>query len=274
MSIQELIAEAGERLTPTDRRVAEAVLEDPTLLAFGTVSDLATRVDTSRPSIVRFAMRLGFEGYADLQSWARDRVTEQLSIPSQRIRRGERGASPSRSAIEGAFAHALACLDAETLGRLAVPIASARRVWIVSGETSLAGAYALHSGLSMARADVRLVRDQSTGRDLASAGDGDAAVVIDFERYRSHAVNAARLLADAGVTIVAITDSPLSPLVPIASCWCELRVPAVGPFDSALPAVLAAELIVERVVELSPERTRERLDRLETLWRKTGTFVG
>ena len=41
--------------------IAEAVLAEPTLLAFGTVSDLADRVGTSRPTIVRFANKLGFK---------------------------------------------------------------------------------------------------------------------------------------------------------------------------------------------------------------------
>jgi DNA-binding MurR/RpiR family transcriptional regulator len=59
----ELIAAAGDDLTPTERRVAEAVIDDPSLLAFGTVADLARQVGTSRPSVVRFAVKLGFAGY-------------------------------------------------------------------------------------------------------------------------------------------------------------------------------------------------------------------
>ena len=60
MSIQDLIATVGSRLTPTERRLARLVSDDPTLLAFGTVSDLAARADTSHPSVVRFAAKLGF----------------------------------------------------------------------------------------------------------------------------------------------------------------------------------------------------------------------
>ena len=81
MSIEERIAAVGVRLTPTERRIAQNVLEDPTLLAFGTVSDLAARAKTSRPSIVRFATKLGFEGYTDLQSWVRERVSDRLATP-------------------------------------------------------------------------------------------------------------------------------------------------------------------------------------------------
>ena len=86
MTLQDLIAGVGDRLTPTERRIAEIVSGEPTLLAFGTVSDLAERARTSRPSIVRFATKLGFSGYTELQSWVREAVSKQLSSPSARIR--------------------------------------------------------------------------------------------------------------------------------------------------------------------------------------------
>lgn len=273
MTIQDLIASASERLTPTERRIAEVVLEDPTRLAFGTVSDLASAVDTSRPSIVRFATKLGFEGYPDLQSWVREQVSRQLSRPSQRIRQKDSDAGPIRLAIEDAITRAFDTLTIERLDALATPIAGARRVWILSGETSMAGARVLQSGLSMVRPDVTLVEEHATGRELSGAETGDAAVVFDFARYRRNSITAARALHERGVTIVAITDGPLSPLAALTSTWCELKVPAVGPFDSAVPAVLAAELIVARVVPRLGEPARERIDRLESLWQATGTFL-
>ena len=67
----DLIAAVSSELTPAERRIAQAVLAEPTLLAFGTVSDLAGRVGTSRPTIVRFATKLGFSGYSQLQRQVR-----------------------------------------------------------------------------------------------------------------------------------------------------------------------------------------------------------
>ncbi len=273
MAIKDLIASASERLTPTERRIAEVVLADPTLLAFGTVSDLATRVSTSRPSIVRFATKLGFEGYTDLQAWVRDGVSRQLSSPSERIRHPGDGRDSVRLALEGAIRHAFDALDRERLATLAAPLVSAARVWILSGETSLAGAHVLQSGLSMVRSDVHVVLEHSVGRDLSGATERDAAVVFDFARYRRYAVTAARTLAELGVSIVAITDGPLSPLAALTPHWCELRVPAVGPFDSSVPAVAAAELIVAEVVRELGDSARDRIDRLESLWQATGTFL-
>lgn len=273
MSIQDLIASMSERFTPTERRIAEIVLQDPTLLAFGSVSDLARRVGTSRPSIVRFAAKLGFRGYSELQQQARQGVSRQLSRPSQRIRHHDGSVAPARAAIEAAVHAVFEALDEDRLAALAAPLVRARKVWILSGETSMAGAHALHSGLAMVRPDVRLVEEHATGRDLSSASSEDAAVAIDFARYRSASVKAARALARLGVSLVAITDGPLSPLASLTRNWCELKIPAVGPFDSSIPAVTAAELLVARVAGELRETASQRIDRLESLWQATGTFL-
>jgi DNA-binding MurR/RpiR family transcriptional regulator len=272
LSIEERIAAVGDRLTPTERRIAQIVLDDPTLLAFGTVSDLATRVETSRPTIVRFATKLGFEGYADLQRWVRQGVARKLAVPGQRIRRPRGQHTQVSRDIEQAIHRTFAVLDHASLARLATPLIGAQRIWILSGETSRAGAHVLLSGLSMIRDGVHLVDQHNFGRDLSGATDRDAAVIFDFARYRRSSIFAARALVDLGVDLVAITDSPLSPLASLTGSWCELNVPAVGPFDSSLPAVLAAELLVLEIVEELGDTLLPRIDRLEQLWQQTETF--
>jgi DNA-binding MurR/RpiR family transcriptional regulator len=273
MSITNLIASFNERLTPTQRSIAEAVLDDPMLLTFGTVSALADRVGTSHASIVRFANKLGFDGYSELQKSVREAASQQLTSPSHRVRHQEESVAPNQFKIEGAMHAAFEVLDDTCLASMALPIVSAPNVWILSGETSMAGAHALCSGLSMIRPNVRLVQEHSTGRDLCGAMKGDVAVVFDFSRYRRNSVIAARTLADLGVTIVAITDGPLSPLSSLAQIRCELEVPAIGPFDSSVPAVIASELLVARVVSELRDEASDRLDRLEIFWQATDTFL-
>jgi len=272
VSIDDRIASVGDRLTPTERRIVNAIHDDPTLLAFGTVSDLAKRVQTSRPSIVRFATKLGFEGYVELQRQVREDVAQQLGTPGQRIRRPTGELDDVHHDVEDAFKASLAALNPATLRRLATPLVDAERIWILSGETSRAGAHALVSGLSMVRDGVHLVEQHNLGRDLSGATEADAAVVFDFARYRRSTVLAARAFADLGVTLVAITDGPLSPLASLTEHWCELSVPAIGPFDSSMPAVLASELIIANVVDHLQPDVRERIDRLEKLWEVTDAF--
>jgi DNA-binding MurR/RpiR family transcriptional regulator len=272
-STLDLIAAVSSELTPTERRIAEAVLAEPTLLAFGTVSDLADRVGTSRPSIVRFANKLGFQGYTPLQQHVRSDLSQQLSRPRDRIRRDDKTAPPVRDVIDSGIASVLDAFEDGRVAELATPVAWAEKVWILSGETSQAGAHALHSGLSMVRPRVRALEEHSFGTDLSDAGPQDVAVVIDFSRYRRQVVTAARVFANAGVSIVAITDSPLSPLVELADTWCQIEVPAIGPFDSSAPAVAICELLVARVAQELKDDAKNRIDRIEALWEDTETFI-
>jgi len=272
-STLDLVAAVSGELTPTERRIAKAVLAEPTLLAFGTVSDLAGRVGTSRPSIVRFATKLGFDGYSQLQQHVRSSLSHRLSRPSERIRSGGAMSVSARVAINDAISSVFDALDGDRLGEIVAPVVRAEKVWIISGETSQAGAHTLHSGLSMVRPGVRLLDEHSIGTDLSDAGSRDAVVVIDFIRYRRQVTTAARAFADAGVTVVAITDSPLSPLVELSATWCQIEVPAIGPFDSSVSVVAMCELLVAKVAQDLHDDATNRIDRIEALWEETEAFL-
>ena len=272
-TVAELIARAGGELTPTERRIAEVVASEPTLLAFGTVSELAGRIGTSRPSIVRFANKLGFDDYASLQTVARRRVEDDLSRPRDRIRRDPSEGPSALDELVGGFESAAATVERGEIRAIAERAAAAGSVWIVSGETSMAGAHALRSGLSMIRPRVHLIEEHSAGRDLVDAGPGDLAIVIAFYRYRNSSVAAAEALVGQGVPLAAVTDSPLFPLAASAEVLCQVSVPAVGPFDSSVPAVVVAELVVADVAVLVQAEAKQRVDRLEALWAATETFM-
>jgi len=262
-----------DRLTPTERRIAAAIVAEPTLLAFGTVSDLAHHVGTSRPSIVRFAAKLGFTGYPALQQSARAGLSQRLSTPSDRVRGDRLTSAGDLRALTAALAPLEAIVESGLIGGLAPRIAAATAVWIATGETSKASAHALESGLGIIRADVHLLEDHSIGRALASAGPDDIALISDFSRYRRSAVVAAQALRAHSVPIVAITDGPLSPLAAFADTLIELSVPAVGPFDSSVSSVALAELIVAEVARVDLATVQKRIDRTEELWTVTGTFL-
>src|SRR5258706_15945711 len=57
----------GVRLTPVQRRIAQCLLERPGTAAFLSSNELATLAEVSQPSVTRFAMALGFDGYPSLR---------------------------------------------------------------------------------------------------------------------------------------------------------------------------------------------------------------
>lgn len=276
-SLDELVGSAGDRLTRTDRRIAALILQDPTKLAFGTVADLASQAETSGPSIVRFAAKLGFDGFSALQDHARRVMSAQLARPTDRVVGAERVGA--QGVVAEATEHAVASIDSGSaafesgaLHRMGTTIANAESVYILSGEIGKAGANILASALGLIRPNVVLVERSNFDVGLATAGPSDVAVVLDFMRYKRWVVETAGLLSDRGVQLLAITDNALSPLASMSSQWIGVSVPAVGPFDSSISVVMTAEILVAEVARQMLPDVKQRLDDVEALWMSTGHF--
>ena len=74
---------------------------------------------------------------------------------------------------------------------------------------------------------------------------GDAVLAVSFAPYAPETVGVVRDASDRGVPIVAITDAPLSPLVPVASVCFEVEDAAVTGFRSLTATMcLAVSLVV------------------------------
>src|SRR2546423_14977071 len=62
----------GVRLTPTQRRIAQCLLERGARAAYLSSGELATLAGGSQPSGTRFAMALGYDGYPAFRRALRD----------------------------------------------------------------------------------------------------------------------------------------------------------------------------------------------------------
>ncbi len=281
--IDDRIASRRDSLTPTERRLAATLVDDPTTWAFSTVAELAEAVGTSGPTVVRFAVALDFAGFGELQGQVRSDLTRRLRRPIDRLR-GTVGddTSPSDNgpldpaAALDAIAATFEQLDDDRVDAIVHSLADAEeRVWIVASESSSPVAHLLATNLGLLRPGVVHLTGSgpSTGAAIADSSDRDAAVVVDFPRYEQAVVHLASALAERGVKVNALTDGPLSPLVDVATAWCRVVVPPVGPFDSAAPTIALAEVIIARVAARVGGRAAERLDAVERRWADDGVFV-
>lgn len=272
--LSRLLASKHDRFTKTERRIAVKVTEDPTLIAFGTVVEVADSVSASGPTVVRFAVKLGFSGFTELQEFVQAGMTKQLTRPVERFRHGGNSTVlESARNFEASIRSVVEAASDERLSSASEAIVGAKSVWVASGETSRVGAHALVAALRTVRPGVRLVDDFLTGIDLVEAGPGDVVVVFDFERYRASIIQTATMMVEAGVDLIAITDGPLSPLANLTKDWFGISIPAVGPFDSSVPAVAMAELLAASVAARSAGDVERRLERAEHVWQGLGTYL-
>ena len=86
VEVADRIGRTSTSLTTAERRVAEVVLANPQLVAFGTVADLAEGAGSGAATVVRLATKLGFEGFSALQASVQQDLANQLRPAAERIR--------------------------------------------------------------------------------------------------------------------------------------------------------------------------------------------
>src|SRR5258705_2278462 len=88
--VMEELRRRYDRLTQSQKRIAEYIVEHSQAVAFSTVDQMAAQLDVNPSTIVRFTYRLGLNGFPDLQERMRELVRGQLSRNRDPIHEGPR----------------------------------------------------------------------------------------------------------------------------------------------------------------------------------------
>jgi DNA-binding MurR/RpiR family transcriptional regulator len=278
MGVVDRIMEHAERLTSTERKVAEVLADEPQTIAFGTVAQVAQRAGTSGPSVVRLAVKLGYDGFVGLQADVQSELARQLGPARERIRQRPPTDLLARvQAAEQDNIHAtLAGIGAPTLDRTIARLSDRHhRIWVLPAEMTLPIATVLSNQLGQLRDGVALVAgsEVSVSRSLAGLEPRDTVVAVDVRRYERSLVGLTRWAAERGADIVAMTDSPLSPLVAGAAEIFFISAQGVGPFDSVTGGVALANVLVAGVAARLRQTAPSRLDAIEAAWSAVSALV-
>jgi DNA-binding MurR/RpiR family transcriptional regulator len=278
MEVAERITESGTNLTPAERRVADVVLQRPQLVAFGTVAELASEAGSGAATVVRLAAKLGFDGFTSLQDAVQAELAHRLRPAAERIRQPVapdvvgRTMATELNNVQSTLEQA----DREAFGRAVAALSSrTARVAVLSGEASAGIAHQAVGELSLLREGVELVvgTEVAVVRAIALLGPGDACLVIDLRRYDRWVLEAARLAGERGVTLIALTDSALSPLALEADASFTVVAASAGPFDSHVATLALLNAMVAAVADRLRTSATDRLDRIEAAWRSAGALI-
>ena len=265
-------------LTQSQKRIAEAIVENPEFVAFATVDKLSARLGIASSTIVRFAYRLGLDGYPELQERVRELVRS-------RFRGADEGAGDENAVAhlgQGTAAaslrhdldnlrHTIADLDGATIEKAIGLLTAAPRVFFTGGLASKALAdYAAHT-LNRLRGNVRMLSTDDASADILEMTADDVLVVISFPPYASQTLQVLKAARSRDVTIVGITDSPISPLGEV-DVTLSARVSGIGPQNSLVAPVAVVNVLLNGVAEKSPG-SADRYRQIFGLFDEWNSFV-
>lgn len=255
MSIQSTIQAKAGLYAPSMRRVAEAILQRPTVVMEKTISELAVQCETSETTIVRFCRTLGLTGYVQLRLALANEIgreTGQSGADNQHNTDIEESDSLSVMVAKIAFAETLcisetlASVDIDVLEKVVSAIDGA-------GRTTMFGVSS--SGLSAADLQAKLLRigrvafafidshDAVTSTALLSAGD--VAIAFSHRGTTIEALHFLRSASEAGATTVAVTNNATSPLAQQADLSLLTTVRETRFRSGAMASRIAQLMIVD-----------------------------
>jgi DNA-binding MurR/RpiR family transcriptional regulator len=272
-----------DELTNSQKRIAEAIVEDPEFIAFATVDEVGTKLGLNPSTIVRFAYRLGLEGYIDLQNRVRARVRAQLARSEQIGSENSRSATAhlKGTVFASSFEHdisilqrTVAQLGTEELLRAVDALVRARRIYLAGGFASYGIAQYMALALSRIRGETLLLGPSEDEAALVlQVTREDALIAFTFPPYASRTLRVVQQVKSQGATAIAITDSPISPAGQLVDIVLPVLSSGISTQNSHVPALAVANALLNAVVAEMPTTALDRYRRVMQLMNNGDAFL-
>ena len=272
-----------DEMTPQVRKAAIYVVENPQDIGFSTVREIAEAADVKPNTMVRMARQAGFEGFDDLREHFREEIRAGEGAFSDRARwlqdiqkRGEMGAlyaEMAQSALQNVQA-TFAATNESDLRAAAKTIWKSRNVFSLGVGVNHANASNFTYLASTGMTDFQTVpRPGSTSvDDLAWADHRDALIAITCSPYRTEVVEAVHVAKKQGVNIIAISDSPASPIIRMASHGFVVSTETPQFFPSSVSTTALLETLLSFVIAMSSEEVAGRVEKFHKRRHELGLY--
>jgi DNA-binding MurR/RpiR family transcriptional regulator len=257
----------AHRLSPTQRRVAQHMLDSLPDVAFASTVDIAEAAGVSQPTVTRIATTLGFSGYAEFRSAARERVLS--SSPTDRPSPGIGGGPAAALAGELDNLHAVEeTIASDAMVRAVDLLTGTRPLGVVGLRVSSPLAQYFGHLAQKVLPDVRVLDNGASVHDAVTELhlDGATAVlVIVMPRHPEATVQALAHARSLGLATVGIVDTPLVPFVDLLDVALVAPVGTDLVFDSHAAVVTLSIALLDALARREPRRTQARLEAHEEL---------
>ena len=252
--LQELIKSRYPQMSKRLKQVAKLVLENPSLVAFETKAVISEKIDVPPSTLIRFSSALELNGFNEIKQIIKEDKLQNTSNYSNRIKlmRDQhdwhsdelmpRFAKANRDALR----HLESSINREDIQTAIELMSKARHIFLLgNGRAHTISTY-LHYALNHIDKKVFLIN--GTGgmfnEQMSNVERGDLLLAISYSPYSSNTCELAAKAANRGVTVLSITDSPISPLANTSQHSFIVQEARVDAFRSLSATLLLSQVLV------------------------------
>lgn len=279
--IAQRIRNIYSQLSKGHKKIASAVLYDYDKIAYLTAGRLGLRVGVSESTVVRFAYELGYEGYGEfqhaVQELVRTRLTlnQRIDVTKERMLRGdiiENVMTQDMNKIRHTFEH----LDRDSFFGAANAIIGAKNIYVLGARSSDTLAQLLSYNLSLIYDNVHHIKPMSTAEvfeQMLTISADDVLIAFSFPRYSSKMVNAVKYARQKGASVIAFTDSNISPIADHAKYLLLAQGDMASFMDSFVAPISIINALIIHITQKQEKEIRQRFDQLEKVWEEYEVYT-
>ncbi|MDD6611199.1 MurR/RpiR family transcriptional regulator [Butyricicoccus sp.] len=256
------------------RLIAKYIIEHYDKAAFLTASKLGATVGVSESTVVRFATELGYGGYPQLQKALQEMIRNKLTavqrmeVTSDRMGDQDILRSVLSSDIDK-IRMTLDEIDRSSFEAAVEAILHARNIYIlgVRSSASLSGFLGFYFNLMFD--NVKLIHTNSVSEifeQILRVGDGDVVLGVSFPRYSKRTLKALEYSKKSGATVIALTDSRLSPLSQTADYTLLAKSDMASFVDSLVAPLSVVNALIVAIGMRKQKEISETFTHLESIW--------
>ncbi len=275
------ISERYDRMSKSHKAIASYICEHYDQAVFMTAAKLGETLGISESTVVRFADRIGYEGYPEFQKALEECVKGKLNnIQKMDAKYGRSTQSEVLTSVLTAdiekLQHTIDNLDPAAFELAVNTILEAKTVYIMGLRSNEPLAEFLHFYLNMVRGGVVLLKTTSvseTFEQMIRIHEKDCFIGISFPRYSMRTLKAMEFANDRNAKVIAITDSTHSPMSLYSSCNLLARSDMVSIVDSLVAPLSVINALVVALCLKCPQEVRQNLEMLEDTWNNYQVYL-
>lgn len=275
----------GHRLTPAQRRIAQSMVRRAAEAPFLSSVELAELAGVSQPSVTRFAVALGFDGYPALRRRLRESLGAGAPAAVRRQERSTRGqeataAHPYQQAVLGEIDNlrqlAASLADPAPVERAGRILAASRPLPVLGLRAASAQARGFAYFAAKVHPDIRLLDEGGTmladRLDAAVAAGATALLCFALPRHSRESADALRLARASGLRLVLVADSAFAPVAEPEDLLLPTPVGTGLAFDTACAPMLLGRVLLEALCDALPE-AQARMEEFDAGAARRGLFL-
>lgn len=263
----------GHRLTPTQRRIAHCMVRRAADVPFLSSVELAELAGVSQPSVTRFAVALGFDGYPALRRHLREVAPGETPADATPYNEYQQAVEAE---IDNLRHLAATLADPAPVVRAGRLLAASRPLPVLGLRAAAAQARGFAYFAAKVHPDVRLLDEGGSmlvdRLDAAVRAGATALLCFALPRHPRETLDALTHARSAGLAVATIADSAFAPVAKASDLLLPAPVGTGLAFDTVCAPMLLGRVLLEAMCDDLPD-AQARLEEFDVRAAARGLFV-